>query len=52
MEELLKFIEEHKFHLYKDGRWYTSNILSKYRGMNKVIYYKHEELIQLFINQK
>ncbi len=45
MLELLTFIKERNFHLYKDGKWY-SNYHRDWRFKQK--FYKDEELIELF----
>lgn len=45
MLELLAFIRERKFYLYKDGTWY-SNHKRDWRVKSK--FYKDEELIELF----
>jgi len=45
MLELLTFIKERRFFLYKDGTWY-SNYQRDWRFKQK--FYKDEELIELF----
>jgi len=44
MEQLLEWIKKEGFVLHKDGRWYSPK---RYKG-NSSIYYKHEQLIQLY----
>lgn len=46
--ELLIFIEENKFVLYKDGRWYST--LSKWnKRLGETTYYEREQLLNLMI---
>ena len=48
MIELLQWIEEQGFVLYKDARWYSP----KYFKGRPSIYYTHKQLIELYDNRR
>lgn len=49
MQELLKWIEDEGYVLYKDGTWYKKGA---HRPWRKTVYYTHQKLVELWNNSK